>query len=283
MVTPHVVIMMSPKNKPMILHAELLLNSLILQGNCKEFYISFVVPETEVLEFPKKFLLKPNVDIVTYTPTNCKTSWSHSPRWFVNAKSDLYLAIDSDAIICRDLNAFLYECVHADALSAVQAILCPFDENAYETWKKIYKNAGLDLPDILYMYRYRKQNIWDSLKHDCVGPFYPNCGVIALPSNYLQSMQLAIIEATKIVLEVVPNNYFIPQIVIALALSLSKIPVNILSPQFNATELFDSFDDAIIYHYNTSRDSITRKIDFNFIKNKNLQKLFFDSMPIYHL
>lgn len=284
MVTPHIVIMISPKNTPMQLHAEMLIKSLSIFGNCKKFYTSIVVPDCEKGYLNDYFLNKPNVEIVYYVPTyKSKSLWSHSPRWFVEPKTDLYLAIDSDAIVCKDLNSFLLECINSNALSAVQALAPPFKKNAYETWDKIYNLAGLNLPSDLYMYRCYKQNIWSSKAKDCVGPFYPNCGVISLPSKYLPLMQSAVKEATKVVCEVEPNNYFVPQIVISLALSLSKIPINILSPKYNSWESFDPFDDSVIYHYGITRSSIKSKKDFKYISNKKLQKLFLDLAGISYL
>lgn len=284
MVVPHVVIMISPKNASMQIHAEILMQSLSLFGNCKDFYASIVVPDCEKIYLNDYFLNNPNIELVSYVPTNSnQLPWSHSPRWFIEPKTELYLAIDSDALICKDLSSFLVDCVNSNALSAVQGLRSPFKKNAYETWEKIYNLAGLKLPSNLYMYRYFKQDIWASDTNDCVGPFYPNCGVIALPSKQLALMQSAVKEATKVVCEVEPNNNFIPQIVISLALSLSEISVNVLPPIYNSWENFDSFDDAVIYHYSTSRNAIKSKKDFKDISNVKLRKLFLEIVKISHL
>lgn len=284
MVVPHIVIMISPKNASMQLHAEMLVKSLSIFGNCKDFYASIVVPDCEKFYLNDYFLNNPNIELVSYVPRfGNQLPWSHSPRWFIEPKTELYLAIDSDALVCKDITSFLIDCVNSNALSAVQGLGVPFKKNAYETWEKIYNLAGLKLPNNLYMYRYFKQDIWASETNDCVSPFYPNCGVIALPSKHLALMQSAIKEATKVVCEVEPNNYFIPQIVISLALSLSEIPINVLPPKYNSWEHFDPFDDAVIYHYSTTRNTIKSKKDFKDISNIKLRKLFLDIVKISHL
>jgi hypothetical protein len=276
MVVPHVVIMISPKNKPMQLHAEMLIRSIVQLGHCKKLHISLVIPEMQIPDLNNNFLLSDKIDIVSYRPAyGASRSWNHSPRWFVEPKSELYLAIDSDAIVCKDINPLLQICMNNNSLSAVEAVSCPFNKHSLETWESIYRTAGIALPDTLYMYRDFNHNIWNNYETDSVGPFYPNCGVVALPSIYLAEMQRAVKVATNVVCEIVPNNPFIPQIVVSLAASLSQIPITPLDTKYNCLEIFDRFNkDVVIYHYNITRDSIVNKKDMRSTHNNVLKRIF---------
>lgn len=276
MVVPHIVIMISPRNRPMQLHAEMLIRSIVQFGRCKKLYVSLVIPESQIPELYNKFLISENIEVVTYRPAyEASRSWNNSPRWFIEPKSELYLAIDSDAIVCQDINPLLQICMDNNSLSAVEAVSSPFQKDAYAIWDSIYRTAGIALPDILYMYREHNQNIWNTSANDSVGPFYPNCGVIALPSVYLAEMKRAVKTATSVVCEIVPNNYFIPQIVVSLATSLANIPVTPLDAKFNCLEIFDAIHrDVVIYHYNTTRDSINDEKDMISTHNMVLRRIF---------
>lgn len=251
-IVPHISILLDPK-KDHEKYAELLLKSIIKNGNCNNFICTIVIPKETKLN--NKYLLE-KCNYLAYK-TSDGLPWKNSPRFSPTPQSNLFVGIDFDVIALKDINDLFANCLNDSCFSAVQAVDPPF-ENSFETWSKLYRLAGMDLPNSLFVYRAYKEKIWtDCDFKNLFSPFYPNCGVVLLPSNLLCELKRSLGEASKITEEVCGDNCYFAQICLALALDMSKTPKKILETKYNHLESFDGKPDSktVFFHFNKSRDN----------------------------
>jgi len=265
---PHLVIMLSPKKPNMQINAKFCIESIRRFSGFENFYTTLVVPDHEKDHLDSWFYKK-KCEVYAYKyNNNFHCPWNFGPRWYIEPKSEFYLALDAD-VICLNTIASIQKLIKNKSFNAVSAVSCPFDLNPFDMWRKLFEAAGLIFPNKTYSYREKRSIKNKSI--DDYSPFYPNCGVLLLNSCLLKDIKKACPEIVKIVDRFCRKNYYFPQIVSSLLIYYCNFEINELESNWNSLETFDNHSpEVIFYHHN--RFSIFEKIKNAHNSNLDLTK-----------
>jgi hypothetical protein len=249
---PHFVLVISP-DKIMISRTKLLLKSIEQYGGCKNYHCTIFVLEGDKIH--DQFILS-RAEIIEYAKDNLyQYPWSAMPRWNVVPQSEIIVALDCDVLCLSNIQEFLKTCSQKKIYGVI-ASTPPF-ENSLDTWKLLYSRLGMELPHTLFGYRKFKNNFFMD-KTTVLTPFYINHGVIAINSELVPKIREQVKIVTPQVNKIFHDNFFIPQIVTTLAISMANVEYEAIEPKYNSLTNLDTIDNNTVFyhycHYNKSYD-----------------------------
>jgi len=225
-------------------------NSLYLATTARELGPCTVwVLDYEYDQVPKR--LKDLVDVRPYTAfPHLKVPWNTTPKWLVEPQGDIILGCGADTIIWNPDHLLRYAdiCIAERAIAGTIAYLEPLPQS---DWIKLFSDY-----EIPYEPCHRYQTTQNPV------PFYLNHAAVLMPTGLFHNFAPLFYKYLVEVSLRFPDNYFMSQIALSLAIYKSGAHRIELSRQFNYSEIchpgMPDIERATIVHYENSRRDPTR-------------------------
>jgi len=258
-IKPHFVILIN-NDERMQFEATLLVSSLETLGGIKEYYCTIVVPEgfKSSSEF-KKFIEKRG-EIKTYKEAVGSKPYLYSPRWEVEPKSEIFVPIDSDIIVLKNIEQLFL--APSEKIKGVIGLESPFLNGLNKTvWEHIFKLFKIeteekrwtkyrvfDKKSIHYLKLFDKESLVDE-STSC--PFYFNHGLLITSKSIAKKINSIKNDITNDLIKMgFEKSYWLNQIVTTICIEKEKIDCEEIDDKFNSIKKLT--EDTHLYHYCSS-------------------------------